>query len=84
MVAAFLPIPCRPLDPRVGGFTRTEDETKTEMGGTQYSVQMDMFDWEQEKRYLKARWWRNLNRIMSFVGVGVIVAIIVLAVVASK
>ncbi|KAF1353536.1 hypothetical protein BDV97DRAFT_278312, partial [Delphinella strobiligena] len=76
MVAAFLPIPSRPLDARVSDFTRTEDETKTEMGRTQYSVQMNMFDWEQEKRYLKSRWWRNLNRIMSFVGVGVIVAIV--------
>ncbi|KAK8200795.1 hypothetical protein M8818_006111 [Zalaria obscura] len=39
--------------------------------------------WEAEKRYMKAKWWRTLNRIMSVVGVGVVAAIIALAVVAS-
>lgn len=29
-----------------------------------------------QARYENARWWRNINRIMSVVGVGVIVAIV--------
>ncbi|KAI4152987.1 MAG: hypothetical protein LQ340_002589 [Diploschistes diacapsis] len=37
-----------------------------------------------QARYENARWWRNINRIMSVVGVGVIIAIIVLAVTASR
>lgn len=32
--------------------------------------------WEAEKRYMKAKWWRTLNRIMSVVGVGVVAAIV--------
>ena len=29
-----------------------------------------------QARYENARWWRNINRIMSVVGVGIIVAIV--------
>jgi len=53
-----------------------EEELGTEAGRFQLDVQMDMFDWELQRSYLKARWWRTLNRVMSFVGVGVIAAIV--------
>ena len=75
----MLPIPPRPRDIRVDDFLGSpemENEPKTDARRVNLSVQMDTFDWEQEKKYLKARWWRNLNRVMSFVGVGVIVAIV--------
>lgn len=73
IVAAFLPIPRRPMDPRI-----SEDALKVEDGGAgpRYSVGPDAFDWQQETRYLKARWWRHLNRIMSVVGIAVIGAIV--------
>ena len=37
----------------------------------------------EERMFLKARWWRTLNRIMSVVGILVIGAVIALAVVAT-
>ena len=76
MVAAFLPIPPRPRAIQVNEFVGEEEEPKTGQGRFSLGVQMEMFDWEQEKRHLKARWWRNLNRVMSFVGVGVVAAIV--------
>lgn len=72
MVAAFLPIPPRPMDAHV-----TEDDLKVE--GGRYTVEprvLEVFDWEQEKKHMKARWWRNLNRVMSVVGVAIIAAIV--------
>ncbi|TKA68629.1 hypothetical protein B0A55_07375 [Friedmanniomyces simplex] len=40
--------------------------------------------WREERVWLKARWWRTLNRVMSLVGVLVIGAVIALAVVATR
>ena len=37
-----------------------------------------------EARYENARWWRNINRVMSGFGVLIIVAIIALAAVAAS
>lgn len=81
MVGAVLPIPPRPLDARMNSFFGTESEVgasavEDEGVGARYAVPIDMFDWELERGYLKARWWRNLNRVMSVVGV-IVVAVIV-------
>ena len=32
--------------------------------------------WDEERVYLKAKWWRTLNRVMCFVGVGIIAAVV--------
>jgi hypothetical protein len=32
--------------------------------------------WDEEKIYLKAKWWRTLNRVMCFVGVAIIAAVV--------
>ena len=37
-----------------------------------------------EARYENARWWRNVNRVMSGVGVLIIIAIIALVAVAAS
>lgn len=37
-----------------------------------------------EARYENARWWRNINRVMSGFGVLIIVAIVVLVAVAAS
>lgn len=81
IVAAFLPIPPRPIDKRLPEFAEEDGMTAEGLQGEKSrevsgGVRMETFDWELEKKFLKARWWRNLNRIMSFVGV-VVVAIIV-------
>lgn len=87
MTAAFLPLPLRPMETTMNNLEASVQdlsELEGEKGRFALGLQMEMMEWEQERRYLKARWWRNLNRIMSFVGVGIIAAIIALAVVASK
>jgi hypothetical protein len=33
----------------------------------------------EEKRYLKAKWWRNLNRVMCVAGLAIIGAVVSLA-----
>ncbi|KEQ78943.1 hypothetical protein M438DRAFT_284709 [Aureobasidium pullulans EXF-150] len=72
MVAAFLPLPLRPMEASMNNLEASMQDFSSEVEG------------EKKRRYLKARWWRNLNRIMSFVGVAIIGAIVALAVVASK
>ena len=37
-----------------------------------------------EARYENARWWRNLNRLMGFIGVALIACVITLGVVAGQ
>lgn len=32
--------------------------------------------WDEERIYLKAKWWRTLNRVMCFVGVAIIAAVV--------
>ena len=32
--------------------------------------------WDEEKLFLKAKWWRTLNRVMCFVGVAIIAAVV--------
>ncbi|KAJ9622350.1 hypothetical protein H2203_006568 [Taxawa tesnikishii (nom. ined.)] len=88
IAAAFLPLPNRPHDALHAEFSPKIDAG--EFGGQAPSVDEEkaingqVWGWEQERMFLKARWWRTLNRIMSVVGVAVVAAIIALAVVASR
>ncbi|ESZ91973.1 hypothetical protein SBOR_7630 [Sclerotinia borealis F-4128] len=79
MIAAFLPLPQAPLsemrerEDSTGNLTQTRDvETAND-----YVRQFGPLD---EARYESARWWRNLNRWMSAVGLLIIAAIIILAI----
>lgn len=64
-IAAFLPLPAKPVmsevvhDPEVGGLTLQEQLDR------QTAIR-------EEIRYANLRWWRNLNRFMSIVGLVVI------------
>ncbi|GAB7344101.1 hypothetical protein MBLNU457_2004t1 [Dothideomycetes sp. NU457] len=88
MLAAFLPLPERPVE------NDYADESVWAAGGRNDSVVLGRgkervaadteWSWFEEKKYLKAKWWRTLNRIMSVIGVGIIAVIIALAVVAAK
>ncbi|ERF72927.1 hypothetical protein EPUS_08374 [Endocarpon pusillum Z07020] len=76
-IAAFLPLPAKPVmkevvqDPEVGGLTLQEQlDRQTTIG--------------EEIRYTSLRWWRNLNRFMSIVGLVVIAIIITLAVIGTR
>lgn len=75
MLAAFLPLPRRPIS--------AEDFEK--LTGSEEDVQTVMMKHEagdaerryrEERQWLKARWWRSLNRIMSVIGVLVIIAVV--------
>jgi hypothetical protein len=86
MIAAFLPLPHRPMETMMNNLESPHDfpEVEGEKGHYPRGLQVEMRNWDLERKYLKARWWRNLNRIMSFVGVAMIGAIIALAIIASK
>ncbi|KAK3067467.1 hypothetical protein LTR53_015650 [Teratosphaeriaceae sp. CCFEE 6253] len=84
MLAAALPLPKKPA-----GATDAEKS----IGGSEEDVQVAMMKheagdaerrWGEEKQWLKARWWRTLNRIMSILGLLVVGAVIALAVVATR
>lgn len=67
MIAALLPLPTpeKVLRPHTSD-TRADAR----------HVTIDDDDMAALRRYFKARWWRNVNRIMSVVGLGVIGAIV--------
>ncbi len=70
MVAAFLPIPPKPTNHK---FEADLESTHPAFRQQQHIV--------NETRYESARWWRNLNRVMSVVGLLIIGAVVALAVV---
>lgn len=75
MIAAFLPLPtCHWRDEREEEWGIGEVEAEKGAEG-RVEVQQQ-WSWEDERRWLKANWWRNLNRIMSVVGVGILGAIV--------
>ncbi|KAB5570048.1 hypothetical protein GE09DRAFT_957836 [Coniochaeta sp. 2T2.1] len=76
MIAALLPLPTNPK-------YQMEEQNRNSgrFGHVNYEHQLRAFD---ETRYESARWWRNLNRVMSFVGLLIIGAIIALAVVGVR
>ncbi|KAK5131340.1 hypothetical protein LTR08_001006 [Meristemomyces frigidus] len=84
MLAAVLPLPNKPM-------SATDLEKSLE--GSEEDVATAMMKheagdaekrWREERQWVKARWWRTLNRIMSVIGVLVIGAVIALAVVATQ
>lgn len=78
-IAAFLSIPKKPetLDekaPREHGISRRGDPNhlRIDVGATIIAEQL-------EKQYVKAHWWRSLNRIMCVAGMAIIGAIVSLS-----
>ncbi|KAK3906345.1 hypothetical protein C8A05DRAFT_29787 [Staphylotrichum tortipilum] len=77
MVAAFLPIPHNP----------TLDKSEADNGESRFESNHPAYRYQQhidETRYESARWWRNLNRGMSIVGLLIIGAVIALAVIGVR
>ncbi|KAF2491530.1 hypothetical protein BU16DRAFT_121022 [Lophium mytilinum] len=74
MIASFLPIPPNPELSKEA----TPSQADLERQLAQHVGPVD------GRNYQKAFWWRNLNRIMSAVGILLIGAIIALAIVASR
>lgn len=76
-IAALLPLPPRPgvisaKGKEVPHQTQVLEDLEKQLGAV------------DEARYENARWWRNINRVMSGFGVLIIVAIIALVVVAAR
>ena len=76
-VAAFLPLPPRPTIIDAKG----KDVTRQTQVLEDLEKQLGAVD---EARYENARWWRNINRIISGFGVLIIIAIIALVTVAAR
>jgi len=76
MLAAVLPLPKKPVN---------KEDFEQSVQGSEEDVQATMMKheagdaerrWREEKQWLKARWWRSLNRIMSVIGMLVIGAVV--------
>ncbi|KAL6719603.1 hypothetical protein ACLMJK_001523 [Lecanora helva] len=75
-LASFLPLPPRPNISSIKGKNIPRQAQAVE----DLEKQLDPID---EARYENARWWRNINRIMSLVGVVIVVAVITIAAVTA-
>lgn len=74
MIGAVLPLPARPTLPMV---ERNNSDSQLNLPE---DTRLNFLD---EPRYQSTRWWRNLNRCMSVVGlliIGAIVALVVIGV----
>ncbi|KAH6636608.1 hypothetical protein F5144DRAFT_187034 [Chaetomium tenue] len=76
MVAAFLPLPPNPKSLDVENGENKYTSTHPAFRYQKYAV--------DETRYESARWWRNLNRGMSIIGLLIIGAVVALAVIGVR
>jgi len=76
MVAAFLPLPPNPKHQMM-----ETGQSQSRFGPVDFAHQLRFVD---ETKYESARWWRNLNRVMSFFGLLIIGAIIALAIIGTR
>ena len=82
MVAAFLPLPPKPViemfqpDGSATGLGISKQEAEAAFDGRVASI--------DDTKFQNARWWRNLNRIMSVVGLLILGTIIALVVVGTR
>jgi len=76
MLGAILPLPKKPV---------SKEDFEKSVAGSEEDVAAAMMKheagdaerrWREEKQWMKARWWRTLNRIMSVIGVLVIGAVV--------
>lgn len=73
MIAAFLPLPRRPLQEMQERDNSTSNLGVSNDNFNDYERQFSPMD---EAHYESAKWWRRLNRWMSFVG-AILIAVIV-------
>lgn len=69
MIGAFLSLPPNPI------FVMTERDPSTTDLAFHHAIAQE-FGPLDEKTYESARWWRNLNRGMSVLGVMIMVAVV--------
>jgi hypothetical protein len=73
MIAAFLPLPPNPVLEMRERDNSTSNLDSSNDAVNEYARQVRPID---EARYESARWWRQLNRIMSFLGVLIVATIV--------
>jgi hypothetical protein len=78
MIAALLPLP---PNPKLQMFESDSNQSRFGAGHPVSRYQRYLVD---ERRYESARWWRNLNRGMSIVGLLIIGAVVALAIVGVR
>ncbi|KAL2164514.1 hypothetical protein VTH06DRAFT_3730 [Thermothelomyces fergusii] len=79
MIAAFLPLP-----PSPGPESSQAEKGKSKYTPTHPAASRRQKHDLNETRYQSARWWRNLNRVMSIIGLLIIGAVVALAVVGVR
>jgi hypothetical protein len=85
-VAALLPLPPKPatFDPEVAATRGVIQPGSGDDSNTRIDTLNPVKVEYEERRYLKAQWWRALNRIMCVAGLAIIGAIIALVVIATR
>jgi len=82
MIAAFLPLPPNPLlETRDAEKGSSQAQLREDSEPEQFYRRVALID---DSQYQSARWWRNINRLMSFIGLLILGAIIALVVVGVK
>ncbi|KAI1115034.1 hypothetical protein F5Y14DRAFT_143414 [Nemania sp. NC0429] len=82
MIAAFLPLPPNPqFDMQERNKSTARFRMPDDSGPEPFHQQVGLID---DSRYQSARWWRNLNRYMSIIGLLILGAIVALIVVGIK
>jgi hypothetical protein len=76
MIAALLPLPANPKYQM-----EEQGDSSSRFGHVNMEHEIRLLD---ERRYDSAKWWRNLNRVMSVVGLLIIGAVVALAVVGVR
>ncbi|CAK3976278.1 Hypothetical predicted protein [Lecanosticta acicola] len=84
MLAAVLPLPKKPVSASEFEASLENSEEDVAMAMIKHEAGDAERRWREEKVFMKATWWRMLNRIMSVVGLLVIGAAIALAVIATR
>lgn len=73
MIAALLPLPLNPaLDKERGHDTSNLEDGSNDISND-YARQFGPMG---EARYESARWWRNINRWMSVVGISIVIVVV--------
>lgn len=78
-MAAFLPLPEEPPSSR-----RSSGDLEAGAADLTISKEAKKADAEYERRFINARFWRRVNRVLSVVGILVIAAIVALAVMSKR
>lgn len=78
MVAAVLPLPANPE-----AYSLEAGDYPNQYGSTHPAFRYEKYVFDETK-YESARWWRNLNRVMSVIGLLIIGAVVALAIIGVR